>query len=140
MELVVEAAFLHFLWQIFPSRSSQYSLTAVLLQGAPSGIISHTVRIFYGNTMLDFLCYMFYHAWNDDILGSIPHNNLLVFDVRSGWEPLCQFLECPQPETPFPRYLKGFSSISMLIMERDFSVKFSFASRLFCYDCFIINE
>jgi len=44
-----------------------------------------------------------YHAWNDDILATIPPTNLLVFDVRSGWGPLCQFVGCPQPETPFPR-------------------------------------
>ena len=29
-------------------------------------------------------------------------DQLLVFDVREGWEPLCKFLELPVPDTPFP--------------------------------------
>ena len=45
----------------------------------------------------------FYHDWNNTISASIPPSNLLVFDIRSGWGHLCQFLDCPQPETPFPR-------------------------------------
>ena len=33
----------------------------------------------------------------------IPKSQLLVFDVREGWEPLCSFLDVPVPEEPFPR-------------------------------------
>lgn len=33
----------------------------------------------------------------------IPAAQLLVFDVREGWEPLCAFLDVPVPGTPFPR-------------------------------------
>ena len=29
--------------------------------------------------------------------------NSLVFDVREGWQPLCDFLDVPVPEEPFPR-------------------------------------
>jgi len=45
----------------------------------------------------------FYEGWNKDILASVPSSNLLVFDVKQGWTPLCQFLGCKQPEEPFPR-------------------------------------
>ena len=34
---------------------------------------------------------------------SIPADRLLVFDVKEGWEPLCEFLGLPVPATPFPR-------------------------------------
>ena len=32
----------------------------------------------------------------------VPSNQLLVFDVRQGWDPLCQFLNVPVPDEPFP--------------------------------------
>jgi hypothetical protein len=35
---------------------------------------------------------------------SVPAERLLVYDVRQGWEPLCQFLDVPVPVgKPFPR-------------------------------------
>jgi hypothetical protein len=45
----------------------------------------------------------FYHDWNETILAEVPSTNLLVFDVHSGWGPLCEFLNCPEPPEPFPR-------------------------------------
>ena len=35
-------------------------------------------------------------------MAEVPADNLLVFEVKQGWEPLCKFLGVPQPETPFP--------------------------------------
>lgn len=32
----------------------------------------------------------------------IDPDRLLIFDVREGWEPLCEFLNTPIPETEFP--------------------------------------
>ena len=32
----------------------------------------------------------------------MPPSQLLVFDVREGWEPLCQFLDVSIPDTSFP--------------------------------------
>lgn len=32
----------------------------------------------------------------------VPADQLLVLDVREGWEPLCRFLGCPIPGTSFP--------------------------------------
>ena len=32
----------------------------------------------------------------------IPAENLLVFDVKEGWEPLCRFLGVSEPARPFP--------------------------------------
>lgn len=34
---------------------------------------------------------------------SIPASQLLVYQVKEGWEPLCAFLGVPVPEGPFPR-------------------------------------
>lgn len=33
----------------------------------------------------------------------VPSERLLVFDVKEGWEPLCDFLGAETPDEPFPR-------------------------------------
>ena len=33
----------------------------------------------------------------------IPKENLLCFDVKSGWSPLCSFLDVDEPSEPFPK-------------------------------------
>ena len=40
---------------------------------------------------------------NAEVKASIPPDRLLVFDVREGWQPLCDFLELPIPDQPFPK-------------------------------------
>jgi Sulfotransferase domain len=33
----------------------------------------------------------------------VPKNRLLVYDVKAGWGPLCEFLGVEEPDEPFPR-------------------------------------
>lgn len=40
--------------------------------------------------------------FNAEVQANIPADRLLVWSVSDGWEPLCQFLELPIPDTPFP--------------------------------------
>jgi Sulfotransferase domain len=40
---------------------------------------------------------------NAAVIGAIPKNRLLVYDVAEGWAPLATFLGVPVPEAPFPR-------------------------------------
>ncbi|MGB5257140.1 MAG: sulfotransferase family protein [Woeseiaceae bacterium] len=42
-------------------------------------------------------------AHNDAVKETIPADQLLVFEVKQGWEPLCSFLEVPAPADEFPR-------------------------------------
>lgn len=42
-------------------------------------------------------------AHNDAVKATIPVNQLLVFEVKDGWEPLCTFLDVPVPAEEFPR-------------------------------------
>ena len=42
-------------------------------------------------------------AHNDAVKAAIPASRLLVFEVRQGWEPLCDFLGVPVPGDAFPR-------------------------------------
>lgn len=39
---------------------------------------------------------------NAEVISAVPEERLLVFDVRSGWDPLCEFLDVPVPDEPFP--------------------------------------
>ncbi|HEX2742264.1 MAG TPA: sulfotransferase [Rubrobacter sp.] len=40
---------------------------------------------------------------NEEVKRSVPPSRLLVYDVREGWGPLCEFLGVDEPEEPFPR-------------------------------------
>ncbi len=40
---------------------------------------------------------------NEEVRRSVPADRLLVYEVRQGWEPLCQFLGVAVPkDKPFP--------------------------------------
>ncbi|MEV5575590.1 sulfotransferase family protein [Spirillospora sp. NPDC052269] len=38
-----------------------------------------------------------------EVIETVPADRLLVYEVKQGWEPLCEFLEVPVPDGPFPR-------------------------------------
>jgi hypothetical protein len=40
---------------------------------------------------------------NEEVQRRVPQERLLVFDVREGWAPLCDFLGVEAPDEPFPR-------------------------------------
>jgi len=44
----------------------------------------------------------YFNAYNRDVLNTVPKERLLIYDVKTGWEPLCQFLGVPVPSIPFP--------------------------------------
>ncbi len=37
------------------------------------------------------------------VQAAIPAARLLTYEVSEGWQPLCEFLEVPVPDTPYPR-------------------------------------
>ena len=43
-----------------------------------------------------------YEAHNAQVVAEVPPEQLLVFDVAEGWQPLCEFLAVPVPKEPFP--------------------------------------
>jgi hypothetical protein len=44
-----------------------------------------------------------FERWNQDVKAQVPADRLLVYEVKQGWGPLCQFLNLPAPEgKPFP--------------------------------------
>lgn len=42
-------------------------------------------------------------AHNEAVKAAIPARNLLVYEVKQGWEPLCSFLGKPVPTEAFPK-------------------------------------
>jgi hypothetical protein len=44
-----------------------------------------------------------YNQHNDEVKRRVPPERLLVYEVKDGWEPLCEFLGVREPEEPFPR-------------------------------------
>ena len=45
----------------------------------------------------------FYNAWKDAVIAEVPKDCLLIFQVKDGWNPLCEYLGVESPSTPFPR-------------------------------------
>jgi len=43
-----------------------------------------------------------YLEHNEEVKNFVPSDRLLVFDVKEGWKPLCDFLKIPVPNMPFP--------------------------------------
>ena len=43
-----------------------------------------------------------FEDWNKSVIKYVPKDRLLVYQVKEGWEPLCNFLNKPVPEKPFP--------------------------------------
>jgi hypothetical protein len=44
-----------------------------------------------------------FDAHTEAVKAAIPPSQLLVYEVKQGWEPLCEFLEVRVPQSPFPR-------------------------------------
>jgi hypothetical protein len=40
---------------------------------------------------------------NEEVKRRVPPDRLLVYEVKEGWGPLCEFLGVPEPQEPFPR-------------------------------------
>lgn len=40
--------------------------------------------------------------YHEEVQRTVPSDRLLVWSAADGWEPLCEFLEVPVPEMPFP--------------------------------------
>jgi hypothetical protein len=40
---------------------------------------------------------------NQLVRDTVPSERLLEFEASQGWGPLCQFLDCPIPDEPYPK-------------------------------------
>ena len=44
-----------------------------------------------------------YREHNERVKAVIPREKLLIYNVKQGWKPLCEFLGCDVPEMEFPK-------------------------------------
>jgi len=56
-----------------------------------------------GGALQEAPCVAAYEAHNAAVIKSIPAERLLVYELGSGWEPLCAFLGLPVPDVPYPQ-------------------------------------
>lgn len=45
----------------------------------------------------------YFEKRTEAIKASLPADRLLVYEIKQGWGPLCEFLDVPVPDKPFPR-------------------------------------
>ena len=64
-----------------------------------------------------------YRNHNEEVREHVPPEQLLVFEVKEGWEKLCKFLDVPVPETPFPRLNDTPHFQKMVIAKRQKTLK-----------------
>ncbi|KAA3670140.1 uncharacterized protein DEA37_0009092, partial [Paragonimus westermani] len=55
-----------------------------------------------------------YEHWIDRVKRDVPADRPLVFQVRNGWKPLCEFLSVPVPTQPFPKADKRAELVTLL--------------------------
>ena len=77
------------------------------------------------------------HRHNEEVQRTVPAERLLVWRVEDGWQPLCEFLEVPVPDSPFPHvndtteFLNRIIDSSLLVLQewrsKQASVEPSFA-------------
>ena len=74
----------------------------------PTGTVRLADRLVWGDTFhgrfrdRDYAMETF-ERHNEAVRRCVPPERLLVFDVREGWAPLCDFLGVEAPDEPFPR-------------------------------------
>jgi hypothetical protein len=63
-----------------------------------------------------------YERHNAEVQSQVPADRLLLFDVKQGWGPLCDFLGVEEPEGPFPHTNDTAQMQRMLLEIRAISV------------------
>lgn len=59
----------------------------------------------------------YFHAHNDAVKSFIPSEKLLVFEVKDGWGPLCEFLGVEIPDKEFPNLNSGVDSLDKIFKQ-----------------------
>ena len=73
---------------------------------------------------------------NEEVKRRVPPERLLVYEVKQGWGPLCEFLGVPAPEQPFPRLndtaqmRRGIKAIRILSFAAPAAVAFAIGAAL----------
>ena len=66
-----------------------------------------------------------YREHNERVQAVIPKEKLLIYNVKQGWKPLCEFLGCDVPEVEFPR-----ENIGASVMQRQIAAGYKQRKRV----------
>ncbi|XP_078481860.1 uncharacterized protein LOC100176328 isoform X1 [Ciona intestinalis] len=75
------------------------------------------------NVLNETLFKMAYRRHNAHVLQNAPKDQLLVFNFKDGWEPLCKFLGVPVPDTPFHHKNKKGAIIKEMLQTNNIILK-----------------
>jgi hypothetical protein len=63
-----------------------------------------------------------FNRHNEEVKRRVPKERLLVYEVKEGWGPLCEFLGVEEPDKPFPHVNEAAEIQRLILMLRVFSV------------------
>lgn len=79
------------------------TLGAAMPPAMKETIETSVLRLFDGKVNDRETCVSVYNRHVELVQEAISSDRLLVYPVGAGWEPLCEFLDCPVPDQPYPR-------------------------------------
>ena len=59
-----------------------------------------------------------FNRQNEEVRRRVPQGQLLIYEVKEGWGPLCEFLEVEEPDKPFPRLNDAAELRRMIVVVR----------------------
>jgi len=96
-QMIPETWFARFATRFLPGNPKVFELTELIARDAP--IFSALWRDYHDGTETAKQLYTDYNA---EIKRLVPKENLLVFNVKQGWAPVCNFLNEKIPDNEFP--------------------------------------
>lgn len=96
-QMIPATWFARFAMKFVPGNPKVLELTELIVNDAP--IFSALWRDYHDDTETAKQMYIDHNA---EIRQLVPKENLLVFNVKEGWDPLCEFLKEKVPEGEFP--------------------------------------
>jgi len=73
-----------------------------------------------------------YRMHNANVLQNAPKDQLLVFSLDQGWEPLCKFLNLPVPDAPFPHKNKNATLVKEFFKKDPLAVRINNEVKISC--------
>ena len=63
-----------------------------------------------------------FNRHNEEVRRRVPEGQLLIYEVKEGWGPLCEFLGVKAPDKPFPRLNDAAEARRLILVVRILSV------------------